>query len=199
MRLVPRELDKLVLHQVGFLAQKRLARGVKLNHTEAAALIASQLIEFMRDGNYSVSELMNMGKQMLGRRHVHANVIETLTEVQVEGTFPDGTYLVTVHEPISSLNGNLEWALYGSFLPIPDQSKFPAPSKGNPPESAPGAIIVKPGKITLNKGRTRVALKVKNCGDRPIQVRKSFFFIIQVFFYVNSIDIRVILIILIIL
>ncbi|CAG8433174.1 9575_t:CDS:2 [Diversispora eburnea] len=177
MRLVPRELDKLVLHQVGFLAQKRLARGVKLNHTEAAALIASQLIEFMRDGIYSVSDLMNMGKQMLGRRHVQTDVIETLTEVQVEGTFPDGTYLVTVHEPVSSLNGNLEWALYGSFLPIPDQSKFPAPPTGSPSEFAPGAIIVKPGKITLNKGRTRVSLKVKNCGDRPIQVGSHYHFI----------------------
>lgn len=176
MRLVPRELDKLTLHQVGFLAQKRLARGIKLNQTEATALIASQLIEFMRDGIYSVSELMSMGKAMLGRRHVQPEVIDTLKEVQVEGTFPDGTYLVTVHEPISSPNGSLEWALYGSFLPIPDQSLFPLPPSEISPESLPGAIKVKQGKITLNQGRKRTAIKVKNCGDRPIQVCSFFFY-----------------------
>ncbi|CAG8466194.1 324_t:CDS:2, partial [Acaulospora colombiana] len=174
MRLVPRELDKLVLHQVGFLAQKRLARGVKLNHTEATALIASQLIEFMRDGTSSVADLMDMGKQMLGRRHVQEDVIETLNEVQVEGTFPDGTYLVTVHSPISSLDGNLELALHGSFLPIPDKSKFPEPSS---PESAPGAVVVRPGKITLSEGRQRVTVKVTNGGDRPIQVGSHYHFI----------------------
>ncbi|CAG8448163.1 13584_t:CDS:2 [Acaulospora morrowiae] len=177
MRLVPRELDKLVLHQVGFLAQKRLARGVKLNHTEAAALIASQLIELMRDGTNSVADLMQLGKQMLGTRHVQEDVIETLNEVQVEGTFPDGTYLVTVHSPISSLDGNLELALYGSFLPIPDKSKFPEPSPKANQESGPGAIVVKPGKIVLNEGRERVAIKVTNSGDRPIQVGSHYHFI----------------------
>jgi urease len=169
MRLVPRELDKLILHQVGYLAQKRLARGVKLNHTEATALIASQLIEMMRDGTNTVSDLMNAGKQMLGRRHVQPDVLETLAEVQVEGTFPDGSYLVTVHDPISSDDGNLELALYGSFLPIPDDSKFPLQTDTT--EDAPGALVVKPGKITLNKDRVRVSLKVTNTGDRPIQVK----------------------------
>ncbi|CAG8528784.1 23856_t:CDS:2 [Cetraspora pellucida] len=177
MRLVPRELDKLVLSQVGFLAQKRLARGVKLNHTEATALIASQLIELMRDGTNSVADLMNLGKQMLGRRHVQPDVLETVSEVQVEGTFPDGTYLVTVHDPISSVDGNLELALYGSFLPIPDQSKFPIPTSETAKESAPGAIVVKEGKIILNEGRHRVAVKVTNCGDRPIQVGSHYHFI----------------------
>ncbi|KAG9294557.1 hypothetical protein G9A89_008668 [Geosiphon pyriformis] len=177
MRLVPRELDKLILHEVGYLAQKRLARGVQLNHTEATALIASQLIELMRDGDKSVAELMNLGKQLLGRRHVHPDVWETLREVQVEGTFPDGTYLVTVHDPLSSDNGDLELALYGSFLPIPDQSKFPLPSSERTPESAPGAVIVKPGKIILNEGRKRVALKVTNNGDRPIQIGSHYHFI----------------------
>ena len=166
MRLVPRELDKLVLHQVGYLAQKRLARGVKLNHAEATALIASQLIEMMRDGTNTVADLMNAGKQMLGKRHVQPDVIETLSEVQVEGTFPDGSYLVTVHDPISSDDGNLELALYGSFLPIPDNSKFSLAKA----EHAPGALITKPGEIVLNKGRDRVGLKVTNTGDRPIQV-----------------------------
>ncbi|ORZ25814.1 urea amidohydrolase alpha subunit [Absidia repens] len=79
----------------------------------------------MRDGIYSVAQLMDMGKQMLGRRHLHLDAQDTLHEVQVEGTFPDGTYLVTVHDPICSDNGNLEMALYGSFLPIPSLDRFP--------------------------------------------------------------------------
>ncbi|CAG8584213.1 6306_t:CDS:2 [Funneliformis mosseae] len=177
MRLIPRELDKLVLHQVGYLAQKRLARGVKLNHTEAAALIASQLIEMMRDGTNTVAQLMNTGKQMLGRRHVQPDVLETLSEVQVEGTFPDGSYLVTVHDPISSDDGNLELALYGSFLPIPDNSKFVLQTVEAKAEDAPGALVVKPGKIVLNEGRARASLKVVNTGDRPIQVGSHYHFI----------------------
>ncbi|KAI8582831.1 hypothetical protein K450DRAFT_225013 [Umbelopsis ramanniana AG] len=177
MRLVPRELDKLLLHQVGSLAQKRLARGVKLNHTEATALIASQILELMRDGTHSIAQLMDLGKQMLGRRHVLPDVIETLLEVQVEGTCPDGTYLCTVHEPISSDDGNLEIALYGSFFPIPDNSKFDLPATAAKPEEAPGAIIVKPGKLELNAGRERIALTVTNTGDRPIQIGSHYHFI----------------------
>lgn len=76
--------------QVGFIAQKRLARGLKLNQTEATALIASQLQEFIRDGQHSVAELMQLGKDMLGRRHVMPGVVAALHEVMVEGTFPDG-------------------------------------------------------------------------------------------------------------
>lgn len=156
---------------MGALAQKRLARGVKLNHIEATALIASQLLEFMRDGNYSVAQLMDLGKQMLGRRHVMEDTMDTMHEVQIEGTFPDGTYLVTVHDPICTDDGNLELALYGTFYPIPDQSKFPLlPARD--PHDAPGAIIVQPGKIILNENRRRVSLTVTNQGDRPIQVHK---------------------------
>ena len=99
MHLTPRELDKLTLHQAGFLAQKRLARGVRLNYPEAVALIAAQLLEFIRDGR-SVAELMDLGRQLLGREDVAEGVPEMIDEVQVEGTFPDGTKLVTVHYPI---------------------------------------------------------------------------------------------------
>ena len=99
MRLLPREIDKLLLHQAGALAQKRLARGVRLNYPEAVALIATQLLELIRDGR-SVAELMDLGRTILGRRQVMDGVPELVTEVQVEGTFPDGTKLVTVHEPI---------------------------------------------------------------------------------------------------
>ena len=98
MHLTPREIDKLLLHNAGFLAQKRLARGLRLNYVEAIALIATQILEFIRDGR-SVSELMNLGCQLLGRNQVMAGVPSMITEVQVEGTFPDGTKLVTVHQP----------------------------------------------------------------------------------------------------
>lgn len=90
MKLAPRELDKLILSQTGALAQRRLARGCKLNITEATALIASQLQERIRDGKHSVSQLMQLGKQMLGRRHVLPSVPALLHDVQVEGTFVDG-------------------------------------------------------------------------------------------------------------
>src|SRR5271165_4561915 len=123
MHLTPRELDKLTLHQAGFLAQKRLARGLRLNHPEAAALIATQILELVRDGR-RVAELMDLGRQMLGRRQVLAGVPDLLAEVQVEGTFPDGTKLVTVHQPIASEDGDLSLALYGTFLPVPELSRF---------------------------------------------------------------------------
>lgn len=156
---------------VGSLAQKRLARGIKLNYIEATALISSQLLEFMRDGCYSVSQLMDLGKQILGRRHVLPDTIDLVCEIQVEGTFPDGTYLVTVHEPICTDNGNLEMALYGSFYPIPDESKFPLPTGTRNKEDAPGAIIAMPIPIQLNTNRKRLSLTVTNHGDRAIQVK----------------------------
>ncbi|KAI8146994.1 urea amidohydrolase alpha subunit [Fennellomyces sp. T-0311] len=129
----------------------------------------------MRDGTYSVAQLMDMGKQMLGRRHVMADALTTLHEVQIEGTFPDGTYLVTVHDPICTDDGNLEMALYGSFLPIPPSDKFTLTS--NVAQKAPGALIVQPGKLELNSGRKRVSITVTNQGDRPIQVGSHFHFI----------------------
>ncbi|KAF9358015.1 Urease [Mortierella sp. AD094] len=177
MKLVPRELDKLILHQVGYLAQKRLARGLRLNETETIALIASQLSEFIRDGHHSVADLMDLGKQFLGRRQVLPGVAETLHEVQIEGTFPDGTKLVTVHDPISNENGNLELALHGSFLPIPDADRyFPPISEAEEIASQhpPGAIITAPGTLTINKGRQRLRLEITNTGDRPILVGSHF-------------------------
>ena len=118
MHLTPQEIDKLTLHQAAFVAQKRLARGLRLNYPEAVALIASQILEHIRDGR-SVAELMDLGRQMLGRADVLPGVPEMLQEVQVEGTFPDGSKLVTVHHPIVAEHGDLELALYGSFLPVP--------------------------------------------------------------------------------
>lgn len=109
---------------------------------------------------------------MLGRRHVLPSVVSTLTELMVEGTFPMGTYLVTVHNPIATDEGNLEKALYGSFFPVPLNDLFPAldPSVYQP-ENAPGAVVVvKHGVIKLSPGRRRIRLRVTSKGDRPIQV-----------------------------
>src|SRR2546430_17573559 len=110
MHLTPRELDKLVLHGAGVVAQKRLARGLRLRSPEAVALIATVLLELIRDGR-PVAEPMDAGRQLLGRRQVMAGVAGLIAEVQVEGTFPDGTKLVTVHHPIVRADGDLELAL----------------------------------------------------------------------------------------
>src|SRR5215475_11499960 len=153
MHLSPRDIDKLVLHQAGALAQKRLARGVRLNYPEAVALLATQLLELIRDGR-SVAELMDLGRTFLGRRQVMDGVPELVTEVQVEGTFPDGTKLVTVHHPIVAEHGDLELALYGSFLPVPDRARFVEPLRALPiGEVTPAdghAEGNAEGKITLN-------------------------------------------------
>src|SRR5689334_9129844 len=162
MHLTPHELDKLTLHQAGFLAQKRLARGTRLNHPEAVALIATQLLELIRDGR-TVAELMDLGKQMLGVRQVMDGVPDMIDDVQVEGTFPDGSKLVTVHRPIVRDDGDLALALYGSFLPVPAPASF-----GAPRELVPGAIAAAAGEIELNAGRATLAVAVSNTGDRPI-------------------------------
>src|SRR3954467_10512048 len=134
MHLSPRELDKLVLHNAGSLAQKRLARGVRLNQPESVALIATVVLEFIRDGR-SVAELMDLGRRLLGRRQVMAGVAGRVPEGQGGGTFPDGTKLVTVHHPIAAADGDLSLSLYGTFLPVPDASAFGA----DEPEPVPGA------------------------------------------------------------
>lgn len=178
MHLTPREIEKLMLHNVGFLAQKRLARGARLNQPESVALIACQLLELIRDGQ-SVAVLMDLGRQLLGRRHVLPGVAELVPEVQVEGTFPDGTKLVTVHQPICSEDGNLELALYGSFLPAPKPEAFPPIESEDAPDDCdvPGAFAVADGTIALNEGREAASLKVTNTGDRPVQVGSHYHFV----------------------
>jgi len=172
MHLSPRELDKLTLHQAGFLAQKRLARGVRLNHPESVALIATVLLEFIRDGR-GVATLMNLGRKLLGRNQVMPGVAEMIHDVQIEGTFPDGSKLVTVHQPIASENGDLKLALYGSFLPVPDVALFLPVAES----VEPGAVMPLEGEIELNAGREPIVLPVTNLGDRPIQVGSHYHFI----------------------
>jgi urease subunit gamma len=99
MHLTPREIDKLMIATAAELARKRRARGLRLNYPEAIALITADLLEGIRDGR-SVSDLMEYGGTILKRDDVMEGVPEMIDEVQVEGTFPDGTKLVTVHHPI---------------------------------------------------------------------------------------------------
>lgn len=165
MHLSPKDIDKLVLHNAGFLAQKRYARGLRLNYPEAVALIAAQILEFIRDGE-SVAELMNKGKKLLGLNDVMEGVAEMIHEVQVEGTFPDGTKLVTVHHPICRESGDPVLALYGSGL---TKQELTTPSDDTA-ISKPGEYKLKPDDITLNPGRETVEVHVTNDGDRPVQV-----------------------------
>ena len=148
MDLLPREKDKLLLFAAGLLAERRKSRGLKLNYPEAVAYISLAIIEGARDGK-SVAQLMGEGRHLLGRDQVMEGVPEMLHEVQVEATFPDGTKLVTVHDPIT---GEGEGAL------------------------TPGAYEIAEGEISLNAGRERVAVEVANTGDRPIQVGSHYHF-----------------------
>lgn len=100
MELLPREKDKLLLFTAALLAERRLARGLKLNYPEAVALISLAIMEGARDGK-SVAQLMSEGKQVLRADQVMEGIPELIPEVQVEATFPDGTKLVTVHNPIN--------------------------------------------------------------------------------------------------
>lgn len=99
MHLTPREVDKLMIFSAGELARKRRDRGVKLNHPEAVALITSEILELIRDGR-SVAEIMALGPAILGAEAVMDGVPDMIPEIQIEGTFPDGTKLVTIHHPI---------------------------------------------------------------------------------------------------
>jgi urease subunit gamma/beta len=179
MHLTPREIDKLMLHQAGALAQKRLARGLRLNYVEAVALIAAQILELIRDG-HSVASLMDQGRRILGRADVLDGVAEMIDEVQVEGTFPDGTKLVTVHHPIVAVHGDRALALFGSFLALAVEGEPASGSLGIPPEpvdGVPGEVLARAGEIILNEGRETIELEVANRGDRPIQVGSHYHFV----------------------
>jgi urease subunit gamma/beta len=165
MHLTPREVDKLILHGAGTLAQKRMARGLRLNYPEAVALLGAQILELIRDG-HSVAVLMDLGRRILGRADVLEGVPELIREVQVEGTFADGTKLVTIHDPIALERGERALALHGSGLPVPFEDGSPSEEDA----SIPGEITVLPGVIALNAGRDAIEIAVKNVGDRPIQV-----------------------------
>jgi urease subunit gamma/beta len=147
MNLTPREKDKLLIAMAAMVARRRLERGVKLNHPEAIALITDAVVEGARDG-MSVAELMDFGASVLGPEQVMDGVAEMIHDVQVEATFPDGTKVVTVHDPI----------------------------RGSARRLVPGEIVPAEGEIELNAGRELVTLRVANAGDRPIQVGSHYHF-----------------------
>ena len=147
MNLTPREKDKLLISMAAMVARRRLERGVKLNHPEAVALITDFVVEGARDGR-SVADLMEAGAKVLTRDQVMDGIAEMIHDVQVEATFPDGTKLVTVHEPIRGASHKL----------------------------VPGAVLAKDGDIVMNEGRETVTISVANSGDRPIQVGSHYHF-----------------------
>ncbi|GJD93270.1 urease subunit gamma [Methylobacterium iners] len=147
MLLTPREKDKLLIAMAAQVARNRLARGVKLNHPEAVALITDFVVEGARDGR-SVSELMQAGAHVLTAAQVMEGIPEMIHDIQVEATFPDGTKLVTVHHPI----------------------------RGAASREVPGAVTTLPGDIVFNDGAERTVITVANTGDRPIQVGSHYHF-----------------------
>jgi len=151
MHLTPREQERLLIHSAGELAKARKGRGLKLNYPEAIAYITSELLELARDG-LSVTELMRAGTKLLSADDVMDGVAEMIHEIQLEATFPDGTKLVTVHEPI--------------------------PSSGQAPSGAehPGEFIFDDTPITINVGKDTAEITVINTGDRPVQVGSHFHF-----------------------
>jgi urease subunit gamma/beta len=148
MNLSPREKDKLLISMAAMVARRRLERGVKLNFPEAVALITDSVIEGARDGR-SVADLMEAGAHVLRPDQLMDGIAEMIPDVQVEATFPDGTKLVTVHNPIRG---------------------------AAPPQVIPGEIITAEGEITLNEGAERTVITVANTGDRPIQVGSHYHF-----------------------
>lgn len=172
MHLAPHEVDKLTLVSTGLLAQRRLARGLRLTYPEAVALISLVVLELIRDGKHSVPALMEIGGRLLGKREVLPGVADMVGEVHVEGTFPDGTKLVAVRSPITRDAGDLMLALHGSFLPVPDALLF-----ADEEDETAGAITAAEGMLTLNEGRASATINVTNTDERPIQVGSHFHFV----------------------
>lgn len=146
MNLTPREKDKLLISVAAMVARARLGRGVKLNHPEAIALITDFVVEGARDGR-SVADLMSAGARVVSREQCMEGVAEMISDVQVEATFPDGTKLVTVHQPIVATG-----------------------------TSRAGEVKTGEGDITLNEGLPTLTLEVANTGDRPIQIGSHYHF-----------------------
>lgn len=151
MLLTPTELERLTLYTAAELSRKRRAKGLRLNFPEASALIADEILEGAREGR-SVAELIGFGSTLLNTDDVMPGVADLLPVLQVEGTFPDGTKLVTVHQPIRP--GQLPLAV---MLP-------------------PGEIISPECDIQLNSGRPTITVRAINTGDRPVQIGSHYHF-----------------------
>ncbi|MBA4268065.1 MAG: urease subunit beta [Methylobacterium sp.] len=147
MNLTPREKDKLLVAMAAMVARRRLERGVKLNYPEAVALITDFVVEGARDGR-SVADLMQAGAHVVRADQVMDGIAALIHDVQVEATFPDGTKLVTVHEPIRGASDTMK----------------------------PGEVTTLPGDLVMNEGRESLTLTVSNTGDRPIQIGSHYHF-----------------------
>jgi urease subunit gamma/beta len=147
MNLTPREKDKLLIAMAAMVARRRLERGVKLNYPEAVALITDFVVEGARDGR-SVADLMEAGAHVISAGQVMDGIAALIHDVQVEATFPDGTKLVTVHEPIRGASDAMK----------------------------PGEVTTLPGDLVMNEGRESLSLTVSNTGDRPIQIGSHYHF-----------------------
>ena len=153
MLLTPTEMERLTIYTAAELARKRKARGLKLNHPEAIAIIADEILEGGRDGR-SVAELISYGSTILTTDDVFPGVPELTPMIQVEPTFPDGTKLVTVHDPIR-----------------PGKERIAEADRVRP-----GEIITHDGDIEINAGRPICRVKAVNTGDRPVQVGSHYHF-----------------------
>ena len=152
MLLTPTELERLTIYTAAELARKRRAKGLKLNYPEATAIVADEILEGAREGR-SVADLIGFGSTILNTDDVMPGVAELMPVLQVEATFPDGTKLVTVHDPIR-----------------------PGKQKKDAKAVAPGEIITPDGEIELNVGRRKASVKAVNTGDRPIQIGSHYHF-----------------------
>ena len=147
MNLTPREKDKLLIAMAANVARRRLERGVKLNYPEAIALISDFVVEGARDGR-TVAEMMEAGAHVVTADMVMDGIAEMIHDVQVEATFPDGTKLVTVHQPI----------------------------RGASHAFVPGEVLAGEGDVVMNVGRETLIISVANTGDRPVQVGSHYHF-----------------------
>jgi urease subunit gamma/beta len=156
MLLNPSEMERLTIFTAAELARRRQAKGLKLNHPEAVALITDTLLEGAREGR-SVADLIEAGAGILSTADVMPGVAEMMPMLQVEGIFPDGCKLVTVHDPIR-----------------PPAAEANAQKATPEPAPPPGEVVAPDGTIELNSGRTKGRVTVRNAGDRPVQVGSHF-------------------------
>ena len=150
MLLTPTERERLTIFTAAELSRKRKAKGLKLNHPEAIAFITDEILEGAREGR-SVADLISFGSTLLSTDDVLPGVSDLISMIQVEGTFPDGTKLVTVHDPIR-------------------------PGKKKVGGVSPGELDCEEGEIEINAGRRSVTIKVVNTGDRPVQIGSHYHF-----------------------
>ena len=152
MLLTPTELERLTIYTAAELARKRREKGLALNHPEATAIIADEILEGAREGR-SVAELISYGSTLLSTDDVMPGVGDMMHMLQVEATFPDGTKLVTVHEPIRA-----------------------GKKKSKKDDVTPGEIIPGDGDVKINEDKKSIKVKVLNTGDRPVQIGSHFHF-----------------------